>query len=216
MAAIGPDIADFITEFGKAVIGILPNLTRLVQVLLPALSNALHFLAPIIAKVADVIADLVEWFDGLPGPIKTAVGAILLGVLALKRLAKVIKALSGVGKILGGLGRALGSLFLGKGIGKGAARGGRAAGTAFVAGAGVGANKGQGRCARAMGVSFKCIGALTIIPEVAFSIADMFGVKLTDAVTGQEGSLRDAVYTPLHRMGTWIASGFQEVPKAVT
>src|SRR5690606_35345000 len=35
MAAIGPDIAAFITEFGKAVIGILPNLTRLVQVLLP-------------------------------------------------------------------------------------------------------------------------------------------------------------------------------------
>src|SRR5690606_40145105 len=78
---------------------------------------------------------LFRSFDGLPGPIKTAVGAILLGVLALKRLAKVIKALSGVGKILGGLGRALGGLFLGKGIGKGAARGGRAAGTAFVAGA---------------------------------------------------------------------------------
>src|SRR5690606_37790446 len=103
MAAIGPDIADFITEFGKAVIGILPNLTRLVQVLLPALSNALHFLAPIIAKVADVTADLVEWFDSLPGPIKTAGGASLLGLLALKRLAKVLKALCGVAKILGGL-----------------------------------------------------------------------------------------------------------------
>src|SRR5690606_17667541 len=113
MAAIGTDIADFITEFGQSVLGILTTLPRLLHVLLPALSNALHFLAPIIAKVADVIADLVEWFDGLPGPIKTAVGAILLGVLALKRLAKVIKALSGVGKILGGLGRALGGLFLG-------------------------------------------------------------------------------------------------------
>src|SRR5690606_40104311 len=56
----------------------------------------------------------------------------------------------------------------------------------------------------------------TIIPEVAFGIGDMFGVTLTDAVTGQEGSLRDAVYTSFDRMGTWIASGFQEVPKAVT
>src|SRR5690606_24900203 len=115
MAAIGPAIADFITELGEAVIGIRPRLPRAGPVLLPALSNALHCPAPIIAKVADVIADLVEWFDSLPGPIKTAVGAILLGVLALKRLAKVIKALSGVGKILGGLGRALGSVFLGKG-----------------------------------------------------------------------------------------------------
>src|SRR5690606_4330104 len=57
---------------------------------------------------------------------------------------------------------------------------------------------------------------LTIIPEVAFGIGDMFGVTLTDAVTGQEGSLRDAVYTSFDRMGTWIASGLQEVPKAVT
>src|SRR5690606_19763127 len=174
------DIADFITEFGKAVIGILPNLTRLVEVRLPARSNALHFLAPIIAKVADVIADLVEWFDGLPGLIKTAVGAILLGYLAIKRYAKVNKALSVVGKILGGLGRALGGLFLGKGIGKGAARGGRAAGTAFVAGAGAGASKGKGKLGRAIGGIFKGVGALAIIPEVAFGIGDMFGVTLTD------------------------------------
>src|SRR5690606_31550350 len=102
-------------------------------------------------------------------------------------------------------GRALGGLFLGKGIGKGAARGGRAAGTAFVAGAGAGASKGKGKLGRASGGVVKGVGALAIIPEVAFGIGDMFGLTLTDVGTGQEGSLRDAVYASVDRRGTWIA-----------
>src|SRR5690606_21971020 len=99
---------------------------------------------------------------------------------------------------------------------KGAARGGRAAGTAFVAGAGAGASKGKGKLGRAIGGIFKGVGALAIIPEVAFGIGDMFGVTLTDAVTGQEGSLRDAAYTSFDRVGAVIAWRVQEGLQGLT